>query len=61
LPDEGISPDDGGYPITGVVKSLDWKARNLKIFKKYNLKDAQTEVMDAIIDECLAKIATYLS
>ncbi len=66
LPDEGISLDDGGFPITGViltdqVKSLDWTARNLKVLKKYDPNDAQIEVIDAIIDECLAKIGTYLT
>ncbi|MFY3791681.1 type II toxin-antitoxin system PemK/MazF family toxin [Ureibacillus sp. MALMAid1270] len=66
LPQEGISLDDGGYPITGVVltdqvKSLDWKARNLKVLKKYNPEDAQIEEIDAIIDDCLAKIETYLT
>jgi mRNA interferase MazF len=66
LPKEGISLDDNGFPITGVVltdqvKSLDWTVRNLKVVKKYNLKDVQIEVIDAIIDECLAKIRTYLT
>lgn len=66
LPKEGIPLDDGGYPITGViltdqVKSLDWKARNLKVLKKYDLEDSQIEKIDEIIDECLAKIETYLT
>lgn len=66
LPDKGISLDGGGYPITGViladqVKSLDWTARNIKILKKYDQNDAQIEEIDAIIEECLAKIATYLT
>jgi len=66
LPSEGIYINGSGFPITGViltdqVKSLDWTARNLKILKKYDPNDAQIEVMDAIIDECLAKIATYLT
>ncbi|ELK22988.1 toxin-antitoxin system, addiction module toxin component MazF [Anoxybacillus flavithermus TNO-09.006] len=66
LPKEGISLDGDGYPITGVVltdqiKSLDWRARNLKILKKYNPEDAQIEEIDKIIDECLAKIETYLT
>ncbi|PJW14488.1 toxin MazF [Geobacillus sp. Manikaran-105] len=65
LPKEGILLE-GGAPITGVIlsdqiKSLDWKARHLKIFKKYNREDAQIEEIDEIIDECLAKIATYLT
>lgn len=65
LPQEGIFLDDG-YPITGVVltdqiKSLDWKARHLKILKKYNPEDAQVGEIDQIIDECLAKIETYLT
>ncbi|AKU26296.1 toxin-antitoxin system, addiction module toxin component MazF [Geobacillus sp. DSP4a] len=49
----GSSPDQ--------IKSLDWKARHLKILKKYNREDAQIEEIDEIIDECLAKIATYLT
>lgn len=66
LPDEGVSLDDSGFPITGViltdqVKSLDWTARNLKVLKKYAPNDAQIKVIDEIIDECLAKIATYLT
>ncbi len=66
LPDEGVSLDDNGYPITGViltdqVKSLDWTARNLKVLKKYDANDAQIKVIDAVIDECLAKIATYFT
>ena len=66
LPDEGISLDDSGFPITGViltdqVKSLDWTARNLKMLKKYDPNDAQIKVVDEIIDECLAKIGTYLT
>ncbi|HHV28419.1 type II toxin-antitoxin system PemK/MazF family toxin [Acetivibrio mesophilus] len=65
LPSEGIIPDDG-YPIKGViltdqVKSLDWRARNLKILKKYDPNDAQIEKINAIIEDCLAKIATYLT
>jgi mRNA interferase MazF len=66
LPSEGISLDGSGFPITGViladqVKSLDWTVRNLKILKKYDLNDAQIKTIDSIIDECLAKIATYLT
>lgn len=66
LPDGGISLDDNGFPITGVIltdqiKSLDWTVRDLKVLKKYNPEDAQIEIIDAIIDECLAKIATYLT
>lgn len=62
LPKEGISLV-GGYPITGViltdqVKSLDWAARNLKVLKEYDQKD--TEIQE-VINECLAKIATYLT
>jgi|SRR5690625_532655 len=62
LPKEGISLA-GGYPITGViltdqVKSLDWAARNLKVLKEYDQKD--TEIQE-VINECLAKIATYLT
>lgn len=65
LPDEGISLDDA-FPITGVIltdqiKSLDWTVRDLKVLKKYNQEDAQIEIIDAIIDECLAKISTYLT
>ncbi|MDP4094603.1 MAG: type II toxin-antitoxin system PemK/MazF family toxin [Bacillota bacterium] len=66
LPGEGIFLDDNGYPITGVIltdqiKSLDWTVRNLKVLKRYDLEDAQIEVIDEIIDECLAKIAAYLT
>lgn len=66
LPNEGIFLDDTGFPITGVVltdqvKSLDWTARKLKVLKKYDIADAQNEIIDAIIDECLAKIAVYLT
>lgn len=65
LPKEGISLD-GGFPITGVVltdqvRSLDWTARNLKVLKKYDLEDPQIEEIDEIIEECLAKIGTYLT
>lgn len=66
LPKEGIFLDDGGFPITGVVltdqvKSLDWTARNLKVLKKYDPEDAQIEEIDEIIEDCLAKIETYLT
>ncbi len=66
LPDDGISLDNSAFPITGViltdqVKSLDWTARNLKVLKKYDPNNAQIKVIDAIIDECLAKIGTYLT
>lgn len=61
LPEKGINLD-GGYPIEGVIltdqiKSLDWKARNIKILKKYDLDNKE---LDEIIAECLAKIETYL-
>lgn len=66
LPKEGIPLDDGGFPITGVVltdqvKSLDWTAHNLKVLKKYCPEDAQIEEIDEIIEDCLAKIKTYLT
>lgn len=66
LPQVGITLDNGGFPITGViltdqVKSLNWTARNLKILKKYNPEDAQIDEIDEIIEECLAKIGTYLT
>ena len=66
LPEEGISLKGDGFPITGVVltdqvKTMDWKARNLKVLKKYNLEDEQFEKINEIVDECLAKIETYLS
>ena len=66
LPEEGLSLEGGGFPITGViltdqVKSLDWSARNLKVLKRYNSEDEQIEVIDEIIDECIAKIGTYLT
>lgn len=43
------------------VKLLDWKARNIKVIKHYDPNDAQIKEIDEIIDECLAKIATYLT
>lgn len=63
LPKGGVSLSGKGYPITGVIltdqiKSLDWKARGLKVLKKYDPADNQ---MDEIIDECLAKLETYLT
>lgn len=66
LPKEGIAVEGDGFPITGViltdqVKSLDWTARNLKVLKKYNPSDAQIEEIDEMIEECLAKIGTYLT
>jgi len=66
LPNEGISLGENGYPVSGVIltdqiKSLDWTVRNLKILKKYDPKDAQIEAIDSIIDDCLAKVATYLT
>ena len=66
LPKEGIILNDGGFPITGVVltdqvKSLDWSARSLKVLKKYDPEDAQIEEIDQIIEDCLAKIETYLT
>lgn len=65
LPKEGISIEGDGYPITGVVltdqiKTLDWTVRNLKVLKKYDPEDAQIEKINEIIDDCLAKIETYL-
>lgn len=66
LPAEGLSLAEEGPPITGViltdqVKSLDWKARNLKVLKKYTPEDPQIQELDEIIEDCLAKIATYLT
>lgn len=66
LPEEGISLDGSGFPITGVVlsdqiKSLDWMARKIKVLKKYDMECAQVEEINEIIDECLAKIGTYLA
>lgn len=66
LPDNGISLGDNGLPITGVIladqiKSLDWTARNIKILKKYHPKDEQADEIEAIVEECLAKIETYLT
>lgn len=63
LPEEGIPLTHDGYPVTGVIltdqiKSLDWKARNLKILKKFDPEDGQ---FYEILDECLAKIQTYLT
>lgn len=63
LPEEGIPIEEGGYPITGVIltdqiKTLDWRARKLKVLKRYDQKNEQ---MNDIIDECLAKVQTYLT
>src|SRR5690625_2856779 len=63
LPKKGISLNDQGYPMTGVIltdqiKSLDWKARNIKILKRAHSEDEQ---IHEIIDECLAKVETYLT
>lgn len=65
LPKEGILLAHGGFLIKGVVltdqiKTVDWKAGNLKVLKKYNLQDEQVEEIDEIIGDCLAKIETYL-
>jgi len=64
LPKEGIFVKDG-HPITGSiltdqVKTLDLSARYYKILKKYDPKDEQIEIIDEIIEECLAKIETFL-
>ncbi|WP_340081408.1 type II toxin-antitoxin system PemK/MazF family toxin [Terribacillus sp. FSL K6-0262] len=53
---EGGFPVPSGNPVTGVIlsdqiKSLDWKARNIKV-----IGPAPAEV----VEECLAKVATYL-
>ena len=66
LPKEGLSLEGGGFPVTGViltdqVKTLDWKARKLKILKKYDTGDKQHKIIDEIIEDCLAKIGTYLT
>lgn len=60
IPKEGISMEDGSFPITGVIladqiKSLDWIGRNLRVLKKYDPEDIQIEEIDEIIEECLAK------
>ena len=62
LPPEGIALEEG-YPITGAVltdqvKSLDWRARNLKVLKHYDGKDEQ---LSKVVEDCLAKIKTYLT
>lgn len=62
LTDEGIQLNEG-FPITGViltdqVRTLDWKARKLKVLKKFDSTDSQ---MVDIVDECLAKIETFLT
>lgn len=66
LPKEGLALNDGSFPITGAVltdqvKTLDWTARNLKVLKKYDPKDPQIKELNEIIDECLAKIGTFLT
>lgn len=62
LPTEGVALSEG-FPVTGVIltdqiKSLDWRARNLKVLKNYEPENSE---MDEVMEECLAKIATYLS
>jgi len=66
LPDGGISLGNTRDPITGViltdqVKSLDWRARNVRVLKHYDTRDPQIREIDAIVQECLAKIATFLT
>lgn len=61
LPEEGFSLGDDGFPITGVVlsdqvKSIDWKAQNLKVLKKYDVADEQIDELDELVEDCLAKI-----
>lgn len=61
LPKEGISVPNR-TPITGVIlvdqeRSLDWKARKIKILRSH---ENDEQILD-IIDECLAKIETFLS
>lgn len=56
LPAPGV-PVSKGFPVTGVVlvdqvKSMDWSARRVQILGR-----APKEV----IDDCLAKIATFLT
>lgn len=56
LPDSGVTVLNG-YPVTGVilvdqVKSMDWKERNVLV-----LGTAPEE----IVEDCLAKIATFLT
>lgn len=55
LPKDGI-PVPSGKPVTGViltdqVKTLDWKARKVKVIG---------QASEEIVEDCLAKIATYL-
>ncbi|MGG3775823.1 hypothetical protein ABET12_07640, partial [Geobacillus stearothermophilus] len=49
------------FSVKHFCETLDWKAPHLKVLKKYKPEDAQMEEIDEIIDECLAKIATYLT
>ncbi|GAA2623564.1 MULTISPECIES: type II toxin-antitoxin system PemK/MazF family toxin [Bacillus] len=61
LPEEGI-PVPGGSPVTGVIlvdqeRTLDWRARRIRILRSH---EDDEQILD-IIDECLAKIATFLT
>ncbi|GAD14845.1 hypothetical protein GBL_3062 [Geobacillus kaustophilus GBlys] len=42
--------------VKHVIKIIGWESPSSK-----NREDAQIEEIDEIIDECLAKIATYLT
>ncbi len=66
LPVGGISLGNEGYPVEGVIltdqiKYLDWTARNFRILKKYNQDSPEDSYMTEVIEECLAKIYTYLT
>jgi len=56
LPAAGVLVSNGD-PVTGVilvdqVKSLDWKARKVRVLE---------QAPEEIVDDCLAKIATFLT
>ncbi|GKV70128.1 hypothetical protein NCCP2716_26260 [Sporosarcina sp. NCCP-2716] len=66
LPAEGISFGTDGTPVTGVIltdqiKSLDWRARNLKLLAQYEPAHPQIQQWDDIVEDCLAKVHTYLA
>ena len=69
LPTNGI-PVPGGAPVTGTIlvdqeRTLDWQARRIKVLRsiepdpKKQIADDKT--MIGIVEDCLAKIATFLT
>ncbi|KAB2952897.1 toxin MazF [Heliorestis acidaminivorans] len=69
LPTHGI-PVPGGEPVTGTIlvdqeRTLDWQARRIRILRSIESdpikQDEYDKIMIEIVDDCLAKIATFLS